>query len=171
MAVLNSVTLSTAGKRHLIEVEGLRLHVYLDAAGLPTIGVGHLLTKDELSSGKIKLGRSTLDYRKGLTREQCLDMLDADLSVTCATIEKLVRVPLTESQTDALISFVFNVGSRAFQKSTLLKELNKGHYSAIPEQMKRWIYAGGVAVLGLRKRRDAEIALWLTPQTEDVRRA
>lgn len=165
------MTLSPGGKRKLIELEGLRCQVYLDSVGLPTIGVGHLLTKDELSSGKIKLGRKLLDYRQGLTREQCLELLDADLAPTVAAIESNVKVPLNESQTDALILMVFNIGTRAFQKSTLLKQLNKGLYYGVPEQMKRWIYAGGTMVLGLRKRREAEIALWNTPMSNEVRPA
>ena len=49
------MTMSESGRKKLAEWEGVRLTLYKDVAGYPTIGVGHLLTKDEISSGKIEI--------------------------------------------------------------------------------------------------------------------
>ena len=79
-----------------------------------------------------------------------------------ADVKRLVDVPLTQYQFDALVSFVFNLGSGAFGGSTLLKKLNAGDYSAVPAQLMRWNKAGGRVLRGLTRRRQAEIDL-LTP--------
>jgi len=75
-------------------------------------------------------------------------------------INKLVKVPLTQNQYDALLSFTYNVGAAALEDSTLLIELNKMHYEAVPVQMKRWTRAQGVQLKGLVTRREKEAALF-----------
>ena len=52
---------------------------YIDSGGEPTIGVGHLLTHSERAAGKVWLGEETVDYREGLTIEQCYTLLERDL--------------------------------------------------------------------------------------------
>jgi len=148
------------GEKLLIEVEGSQCTLYHDHIGLPTIGVGHLLTRDEIYSGKIWIGEQCLDYRKGLTEEQVKQLMYADLAPREAELRKLVFVPLTENQFDALVSFAFNIGINAFKKSTLLKTLNKGEYALVPGQMRRWVFAGGKKSMGLANRREKEIKLW-----------
>jgi lysozyme len=150
------------GKAALMVLENVSLTVYPDSAGLPTIGIGHRLTKDELTSGKIWIGRLCLDYRKGLTRAQTLVLMEADVATVAPAIRK-VAVPLNPWQNDALAIFTFNIGSQAFRESTLLKKLNAGLYAEVPAQMRRWIYAGGRIISGLIRRREAEIRIWKTP--------
>ena len=65
------------GKNLFKEWEGLVTHEYLDSGGAPTIGIGHLLTRSERTSGKVIIGGQVLDYRYGLTEQQCWDLLDA----------------------------------------------------------------------------------------------
>jgi len=72
-----------------------------------------------------------------------------------------VKVALNQNQFDSLVSFTFNTGIQAFADSTLLKMLNQGNYDAVPDQLRRWVRAGGNVVQGLVNRRENEIKLWL----------
>lgn len=150
------------GKNLFKEWEGLVTHVYLDSGGAPTIGIGHLLTRSERTSGKIVIREMELDYREGLTEQQCWELLDQDLSVVVTTVNNAVTVPLSQNQFDTLVSFTFNVGDGAFRNSTLLKLLNQEKYDQVPTQLKRWIMDNGQVVRGLINRREKEITLWNT---------
>ena len=152
--------MSSRGLEKLIEWEGFKTEVYKDSAGLPTIGVGHLLTKDELRSGKISIGGKDVKYADGLTENQVTALLQQDIVSRETAVRNLVRVPLSQNQFDALVSFVFNIGRQAFQNSTLLRVLNDGRYQEVPDQLDRWVYSGGKKVDGLINRRRNEIALW-----------
>jgi lysozyme len=160
MGLAMAMTMSEEGKRKLAEWEGMRLTVYKDVAGFPTIGVGHLLTKDERSSGKIFINGEAVRYAGGLTEQQALDLLAQELTVFEEAVSKAVTVPLTQNQFDALVSFSYNVGLNAFKNSTLLKLLNQGKYAEVPAQLRRWIYAGGKKCKGLVNRREKEVEMW-----------
>jgi hypothetical protein len=79
-----------------------------------------------------------------------------------ADVDRLVKNSLSDKQRDALCSFVFNVGSTAFSKSTMLKFLNEGKYVLAANEFTKWTKADGKALSGLVKRRGAERALFLT---------
>jgi lysozyme len=72
-----------------------------------------------------------------------------------------VTVPINQDQFDALVSFAFNVGVGAFNKSTLLKELNRGNYESAKNEFKRWVHGGGRRLPGLVSRRDHEAEMFL----------
>ena len=155
--------MSKNGRTLLTAWEGLRLYPYRDSAGLLTIGVGHLLTKSEQTSGKIFINGEPIKYKHGLTKEQVDALLEHDLiSVECL-VENIVKVDLNQNQFDALVSFTFNVGNNAFRYSTLLKKLNEGQYDKVPEQLMRWDMAGGNIIHGLKIRRENEVKLWNSP--------
>jgi lysozyme len=159
------LTISPKGKIFLANLEGgAHRDAYLDSGGELTIGVGHLLTLDERRSGKIWIKGEAVDYRNGLTLEQCYDLMEQDLKIAMRAVNEFVKVPLTDYQYAALVSFVFNIGVNAFAGSTLLRLLNQGAYIHVPEQMKRWIYDNGEIVQGLINRRDKEIEMWNGPQ-------
>ena len=154
--------LSDAGVAFLKKWEGCvkregKHVVYKDSAGLPTIGYGHLLTKAELSSGKI----NEYDYRKnGLTEDQAESIFRFDTSLTVYRINKEIKVA-EQAKFDALVSFAFNVGFSAFSNSTLLKVIRaKGTSEEITKQFLRWVYAGGQRIDGLENRREAEAKLY-----------
>lgn len=138
---------------HVKRWEGLKLTAYPDPGsrdGNPwTIGYGHT------SDGFMKV-------HKGLkiTEKQAEAALVRDLNETAAEIERLVKVPLTDNQFGALVSFAFNVGVGAFAKSTLLRQLNTGNYGAVPAQLARWNKNDGKVMAGLTNRRAAEAGLW-----------
>jgi lysozyme len=152
--------LSTEGRKFLIAREGMKLHPYRDLAGHLTIGAGHKITTSELSSGKIYINDIAVRYSNGITAEQSMDLLTQDARFAEDAISRYVTVAINQNQFDSLVSWVFNVGIGAFKNSTLLKRLNQGNYSAVPEQMKRWKYAGGQVMQGLVNRRQEEARLW-----------
>ena len=125
--------------------EGFASNIYLDAAGLPTIGYGHLLR-----SGEAEM------FKNGISPEAGEALLIKDvLSAECAVL-RLIHVPLSDGQFDALTSFTFNLGSGAFQRSTLRRKVNREEHDEVPEQFMRWIWAGGRRLRGLVRRREAE---------------
>lgn len=156
--------MTEAGRQHVISSEGIRLTAYVDEAGLLTIGIGHLITADELKTGMIQIGSELVEYSKGLTNEQAFTLLDQDINSREAELMACIRVPLTPHQRDALVSFAYNIGLSAFKASTLLRLLNLGDYDAVPGQMRRWnkvrIKGDLVASTGLAARREREILLW-----------
>lgn len=151
------------GKQLFKEWEGVMHHMYLDSGGAPTIGVGHLLTRLERSSGKLQLDGRYVDYRDGLTTEDCELLLEQDLEPVQRCVNGAVKVRLTQNQFDALVSFAFNVGNGAFLGSTLLKRVNARRFSEVPDEFRRWTLDNGQLVKGLANRREKEIALWLAP--------
>lgn len=154
-------SMSDEGIERLIENEGKRNRMYRDSGGAPTIGVGHLLTRSELRSGKIHIAGETVRWAAGLSDLQVTALLRQDIAKFEKAVRQNVGVPLNQHQFDALVSFAFNVGSQAFRKSTLLRRLNAGDYAAVPSQLKRWVYDNGKKVRGLVNRRNDEIAQWL----------
>ncbi len=154
-----------AGKLLFQTWEGLELNEYLDSGGAPTIGVGHLMTRSERMSGKIIIKGKAMVYRKGLTTDQCWDLLDQDLDSAENTVISAVKITLNQNQFDALVSFTFNVGDTAFRNSTLVKVLNAGNFDQVPAQLRRWIRDNGKIVKGLINRREKEITLWNSPIT------
>lgn len=127
--------------------EGLRLKTYSDSAGNPTIGYGH------------KLGRGE-SYPNGINEGQAESLLQNDLQTAEKSVRDLVKVPLSDNQFLALRDWVFNLGAGKVAGSTLLQKLNAGDYGAVPQELTRWIYAGGKPSSDLEVRRAAEAQLW-----------
>lgn len=152
--------MSEHGRNLLMQWEGFKMQVYKDSAGLPTIGVGHLLTPGEHSSGRISINGDAVVYGGGLTEPQVQDLLAQDLGRFVEALTECVSVTLEQNQFDALVSFCFNVGIENFKKSTLLKILNTGGFADVPDELRRWTSAGGARVPGLVNRRENEIKLW-----------
>lgn len=146
--------LSDAGLAALKSHEGLRLEAYPDPGskdGKPvTIGYGSTRRAD---GGEWQLGGR-------ITEPEAAELLRRDVAGTEAAVSRLVRVPLTQAQFDALVSFVYNVGAGSFESSTLLRLLNAGDYAGAAAQFGRWVYNDGRVLPGLQRRRAAEAALF-----------
>ncbi len=123
------------------EFEGFREEAYKCPAGVWTIGYGH--TKDVNPDDVVTLNGAEI-------------LLIEDLDWSEEVVNQNVVVSLNQNQFDALVSFVFNVGSGNFKKSTLLRRLNNGRFDAIPVELKRWNKGGGKVLKGLIRRREAE---------------
>ena len=152
--------MSERGKKLLAEWEDAVPTIYRDSAGLQTIGVGHLMTKQELSSGTIMIAGEPVRFSSGLTHPQMMALMCQDLERFERAVESLVTVNLDQHQFDALVCFAYNVGEWSIKKSSLLRLLNQGRYDAVPEQLARWVKADGKTVPGLVTRRKKEINLW-----------
>mgnify|MGYP000876565310 FL=1 len=135
-------------------VEGRKYQAYKDVAGVWTVCDGHTGTD--------------INRKKTYTDEECDRFLWKDLQPAKRTVDGLVKVPLNEYQRAALYSFVFNVGSDAFSKSTLLRKLNKGDQTGACEEMRRWVYAGGMKWKGLQNRREMERSMCLAESKNDL---
>jgi GH24 family phage-related lysozyme (muramidase) len=85
-----------------------------------------------------------------------------DLAPREVAVSRLITVPLNQNQFDALVSFVFNLGSGALQCSTLRRRLNAGAYLEAADEFPKWVYAGGRKLKGLVRRREAERILFLS---------
>jgi lysozyme len=117
---------------------------YLCPANYWTIGYGHLCRQDHPEIGE----------------PEAEAFLERDLAVSRAQMLSLTRPRLAQHQEDALTSFVFNLGVGRYRGSTMRALVNRGEFDAVPEQLQRWVFAGGRKLPGLVLRREAEARLW-----------
>ena len=134
---------SEKGIEFIKQFERLMLKPYTCPAGYLTVGYGHL----------VKPGyKLTWD----ITEEEADKLLREDVELAERAVSRLVRVALNQGQFDALVSFTFNLGSGALQRSTLRQKLNRGEYVDAADEFSRWVLAGGRRLSGLVRRRAAE---------------
>lgn len=126
--------------------EGFRPTPYLCPAGKLTIGHG---TTRNVVEGVV------------ITREMAHALLIEDLDRSAADVRRLVKVPLTQGQFDALVSFAHNAGAGNLAKSTLLRMVNAGDFEGASKQFERWVHANGKKLVGLAARRKREAELFL----------
>lgn len=141
------------------------LDPYLCPAGYWTIGWGHVVRDagGQMLKGKREAARARAIYPQGITLAEARVLLDDDIRGLVPALEAAITVPVNDNQFCALMSFVFNVGLGAFKRSSLSRKLNAGEAAAVPAELKRWVRAGGQVLAGLKRRREAEARLWLTP--------
>lgn len=130
-------------KRH----EGLRLTAYKCPAGVWTIGYGH--------TRGVKEGMT-------ITEAQAEAFLRQDLKTAESAVNRQLS-NITQNQFDALVSFTFNVGVGAFERSTLLRKAKENPADlSIRTEFKRWNKAGNICLPGLAMRRNEEANLYFT---------
>jgi lysozyme len=147
---------SIQGLKLIEEFEGFRPALYNDAAGNCTIGFGCLVHAGPLD-GQDPRERP---FANGISRADAERLLAAHVGEVERSLERLVKVPLTPGEFDALVDFVYNVGVGDFARSTLLNKLNAGDYSAVPGELLKFVHAGGRESAGLARRRAREVELW-----------
>src|SRR5690242_16679128 len=106
------------GAKMILAFEGAVLHVYKDVAAIETVCIGHVVRPED-----------RVWLKDGVTRDECEAVLRRDVSRFEDAINRLVKVKLSQSMVNALCSLIFNIGIGAFEQSTVLRELNWGHYS------------------------------------------
>lgn len=123
--------------------EGFSATVYRCPAGLPTIGYGHVVLAGEV-------------FDSPITPAQAEALLLRDLGKTSRAVGRLLPVPLEAHQRAALLSFTYNLGAGALQRSTLRRKILRGEHEDVPDELMRWVWAGGRKLGGLVQRRQAE---------------
>ena len=120
---------SNNGYNIIKNFEGLRLNAYRDIAGVWTIGYGSTFYHDgkRIKPGDKLAGEAQADalFRNTLGEYE-------------NTVNVFVKVPLTQNQFDALVSFTYNEGTGAFKSSTLLLKLNEKNYEAAALHFLAW---------------------------------
>lgn len=148
--MIGGMKYSEAGRKLTEKFEGCRLISYQDVKGVWTIGYGHTLG--------VKEGQKC-------SQDQADSWLAEDVSWAEASVNRLVHVPVTQEEFDALVDFTFNVGVGAFANSTMLRRLNVNDHGGAAAEFLKWGYAGGVEVAGLLARRAAERQEFLSSST------
>lgn len=139
-----------AGIQLVESFEKFEANPYQDDNGIWTQGYGH--TKGITSSSPT------------ITQGQADVWMEDDFNEAEHTIDTLVKAALNDNQYSALCAFVFNIGYGHFKASSALALLNLGLYNEVPAHMKLWNECPRHHVeLGLVRRRNAEVVLWLTP--------
>jgi len=127
--------------------EGFMPTQYICVGNYPTIGYGHKLLETE------KYDNISQDFAK--------EILLKDLFAAEKAVIKYINVPLDDNQFDALVSFTFNLGPSALQRSTLRQKINYNLYAEAADEFLKWVYAGTKKLNGLILRRIAESKLFL----------
>lgn len=143
----------------------VNLDPYADPIGILTIGWGHAITFGgrflKNTSADRLLARKL--YPNGITRAEAEQLLAHDINEHSRDLEATIGVPLTDNQFAAVASLVFNIGMKAFLRSSLLKALKTKNYKLAATRFAPWNTAGGKVLSGLVRRRAAEAKLFQTP--------
>lgn len=137
------------GLRLIRRFEGFSAVPYLCPAGYLTVGYGHVV-------------KNPAAFRQPITEDEATEILVLDIQKAEEAVLRLITVPLSDGQFDALVSFTFNLGSGALQRSTLRRKVNREDHAEVPAEFLRWVWAGGRKLKGLIRRREAEAALYNT---------
>lgn len=129
------------------QLEGLRLQAYKCPSGVWTIGYGH--TANVVPGMTISTNTA-----ENLLKEDC----------TWFMVDVLRVLPdVRGNELDALTLLAYNIGTSAFQKSTLVKVLQQDpkNYDEIAKQWRSWCYNNKVRSRGLALRREKELQMFL----------
>lgn len=150
--------ITPAGINFIKDCEGFKSSPYLCSAGVPTIGYGTTYYPN---------GKKVTLRDKSITEAEALDILLSQVNTKYVPVVNIyirsVEKQLTDNQFDALVSFAYNLGNGALQKSTLLKlVLANPNNSAIANEFTKWIYADGEKSKGLLARRQKEVKMYFS---------
>ena len=140
---------SQKGIEFIKSFENFKPTQYHCSAGVLTIGYGHAIKQGE--------------NFKYISHEEGDLLLKKDLSIAEASVYRNITAPLEQAQFDALVSFAFNLGGGALQRSTLRQKINYGSDTdEIHSEFLKWSYAGGRKLIGLLRRREAEASMYIS---------
>lgn len=144
--------------------EGVRNKPYRDVVALWTVGVGHLMYPDQAAMKQPERNAYQLKPEDSRTWSdaEVNQLLKDDLKRFELGVLRLCPGPLTQGQMDGLVSFAFNVGLGALQRSGLRAKHNRGDFEGAADEFLKWTKAGGKVFSGLVKRRTAERNLYLS---------
>ncbi len=166
--------LSKAGEDLMHKYEGFRSRPYLCPAHIWTIGYGHVLYQEQIRLPVVRVeGKETPMIRKEMplkpednrvwTKTEIDELFRADVGTFERGVLRLVPgVVGRQGAFDALVSISFNFGLGNLQRSTIRMRANRGDWEGAAEAFRVWTKGGGKVLPGLVKRREAEIALFLS---------
>jgi lysozyme len=124
------------------------------AGGINTIGYGNTYYTN---------GKKVTLQDKPITKEQAEELIKHSLSTYEKAVDSFCRDDISQSQFDALVSFAYNLGTGALQKSTLIKKVNANPKDVtIADEFLKWNKANGRVLAGLTRRRQAEANLYFS---------
>ena len=124
---------SDAGLFALALHEGIVPAPYRDSVGVWTYGIGHTLGAGYPDPEKMLRGMpSSLDA----ALRDVFDLFRRDVAKYEAAVNRAVKVPITQAQFDALVSFHYNTG--AIGKASLVKRLNAGDLAGAAAGFMAW---------------------------------
>ena len=145
---------SKNGIAFIKKYEGFKSKPYLCPAKVPTIGYGATYYPN---GQKVKLTDPAIDEKHASL------LLEAMLNPYEKAVDSYCRDDINQNQFDALVSFAYNLGNSALKSSTLLKKVNANPKdSTIKNEFNKWVYADGIKLNGLVKRRIEESNLYFT---------
>jgi lysozyme len=168
------VKLSKAGADLMHRFEGCRNKPYLCPAHIWTIGYGHVLYQEQIKLPMVRVeGKDIAMIRKEMplksedsrvwSKEEIEKLFSDDIAYFERGVLRLVPgVVGKQGAFDALVSISFNFGLGNLQRSTIRMKANRGDWEGAAEAFRVWVKGGGKILPGLVKRREAEIALFLT---------
>lgn len=106
---------------------GFAPRMYICPAGKPTIGWGHVITQFDAHLRTAVIDADTADR---ILRQDNLQVEDA--------VKRLVKIPLSQTEFDALVCLAFNIGVEDFTTSTLLRKLNANDKRGAADQFPLW---------------------------------
>ena len=165
--------LSEAGAKLMHQYEGYRTKPYLCPAHIWTIGYGHVLYQDQIKlpvvrkEGYTGLLRSEYPLKpedsRVWSKEEIIKLFEDDVGPTERGVLRLApALSGRQGAFDACVSFAFNAGVGAFQRSSIRMKINRGDWEGAADALLLYCMAGGKILAGLKKRRDAEKALFLS---------
>lgn len=138
--------ISAVGLDLIKRFEGYSATPYLCPANKWTIGYGHVILPGE-EFGYLSPADAEVWLRRDVAKAE-------------SAVRRLITVSLHQLQFDALVSFTYNLGGGALQRSTLRRKVNRGEHEDVPAELLKWTRAGAKRLGGLVKRRQAEAALY-----------
>lgn len=169
--------LSPAGEALMHKFEGFRNRPYLCPAHIWTIGYGHVLYQEQIRlpmmrpPGKTKedipMIRSEYPLKpednRVWSKEEINELFRVDVGDFERGVLRLVPgVVGRQGSFDALVSFAYNAGLGNLQRSQIRMRANRGDWEGSADAFRQWTKGGGKVLPGLVKRREAEIALFLS---------
>jgi lysozyme len=166
------VKLSKAGEDLMHRFEGFRNKPYLCPADIWTIGYGHVLYQEQIRL-PVVTDKPNVVIRKKFSlrqednrvwsKEEINELFRKDVATFERGVLRLVPgVVGRQGAFDALVSISFNFGLGNLQRSTIRMRANRGDWEGAAEAFRMWVKGGGRVLPGLVRRREAEIALFLT---------
>lgn len=145
--------ISKQGLDLIKEFESFVSKPYIDAVGIATIGYGSTYYLD---------GRKVSMTDKPITEEEATEL---KINVIAKDFEPFIPKGVNQNQFDALVSLTYNIGARAFTRSTLYKKvLSNPNDKSIEQEFLKWnkgrVNGRLIELRGLTRRRRREADLY-----------